>query len=126
MKAKIYSLLTVLLLAFTFSAPVSAAPADNKPLTTFTEEEIAMRMNEMRMAISSSVNVVRGLLSAGADNKPLTTFTEEEIAMRMNEMRQRVNEIKEMDKSDLSRTERKALKKELREMNKEAKAMGQG
>jgi len=86
MKAKIYSLLTVLLLAFTFSSSVSAA-------------------------------------TAAPDNP---TKTEEEINIRMNEMRERVKEIKELDKSDLSKQERKDLKKELREMNKEAKALGQG
>src|SRR5690606_20545621 len=85
MKAKIYSLLTVLMLAFTFSSPVSAANVD----------------------------------------KPTTNLSEEEVAVRMNEMRERVNEIKELRKTgDLSRAERKELRKELREMNKEAKAIG--
>ncbi|HUH17594.1 hypothetical protein [Albibacterium sp.] len=87
MKAKIYSLLTVLLLAFTFSSSVSAAPAIDDPTKDYTKEEVTIRMNEMR---------------------------------------ERVKEIKELDKSDLSKQERKALKKELRDMNKEAKALGQG
>ncbi|TCK82706.1 hypothetical protein [Albibacterium bauzanense] len=88
MKAKIYSLLTVLLLAFTFSSSVSAA-------TT-------------------------------APDNPAKTYTDEEITIRMNEMRERVKEIKELDKSELSKQGRKELKKELREMNKEARALGQG
>ena len=87
MKAKIYSLLTVLLLAFTFSSSVSAAPTIDDPTKDYTKEEVTIRMNEMR---------------------------------------ERVKEIKELDKSDLSKQERKALKKELRDMNKEAKALGQG
>jgi len=87
MKAKIYSLLTVLLLAFTFSSSVSAA-------TTVPDN-------------------------------PAKTYTEEEIAVRMTEMRERVKEIKELDKSGLSRQEKKELKKELREMNKEARAFGE-
>jgi len=86
MKAKIYSLLTVLMLAFTFSSPVSAANAADKPTMNLSEAEVEVRMNEMR---------------------------------------QRVNEIKELRKTgDLSRAERKELRKELREMNKEAKAIG--
>ncbi len=88
MKAKIYSLLTVLLLAFTFSSSVSAASA--------------------------------------IDDNPTKDYTKEEVTIRMNEMRERVKEIKALDKSDLSKQERKALKKELRDMNKEAKALGQG
>jgi len=49
MKAKIYSLLTVLLLAFTFSSSVSAAPAiDENPAKDYTKEEVTIRMNEMR------------------------------------------------------------------------------
>jgi len=86
MKAKIYSLLTVLLLAFTFSSYVSAATIADKPASNLTDKEVEVRMNEMR---------------------------------------ERVKEIKELRKtSDLSREERKALRKELREMNKEAKAIG--
>jgi hypothetical protein len=87
MKAKIYSLLTVLLLAFTFSSSVSAA-------TTVPDN-------------------------------PTRNYTEEEIAVRMTEMRERVKEIKELDKSGLSKQEKKELRKELREMNKEARAFGE-
>jgi len=42
------------------------------------------------------------------------------------EMRARVAEIKAMDKSKLTKAERKALRKELREMNKKARALGSG
>ena len=60
--------------------------------------------------------------------------TKEEVAKmsaaekeaRGNAIKLRVEEIKNMDKSTLSKTERKALKKELRELRKEAKAIGGG
>ncbi|WP_276089598.1 hypothetical protein [Pedobacter sp. JY14-1] len=38
----------------------------------------------------------------------------------------RVEEIKAMDKSELSKDERKALKKELKELKQQARAMGGG
>lgn len=86
MKVKIYLMLTLMMLAFTFGPTVSAMPADDVPAKTYTDEEIEIRMNEMR---------------------------------------QRVKEIKEMDKSELTRAERKALRQELRDMNKEARAFGE-
>ena|SRR5258706_16477040 len=53
-------------------------------------------------------------------------MTDEQKAARLNEIRDRVNEIKVMDKSDLSVSDRKALKKELKGMNKEARAIHGG
>ena len=44
----------------------------------------------------------------------------------MVEMRDRVKEIKAMDKSKMTKEERKALRMELRQMNKEAHSMGYG
>lgn len=66
------------------------------------------------------------LVSASEPDKPVKELTEEEIAARMNQMVKRVEEIKSMDRSTLSKQERKELRKELKEMNKAAKAMGQG
>jgi len=87
MKTKIYSLIIVLVLACTFSTPISAAISEDKPVKEFTEEEIALRMEQMR---------------------------------------QRVEEIKKIDRSTLTKQERKEIRKELRNMNKEARAIGQG
>ena len=53
-------------------------------------------------------------------------MTNEQKTVRLEEIRARVTEIKEMDKSSLSRAERKAVKKELREMRKESKEMKGG
>jgi DNA-binding protein H-NS len=59
------------------------------------------------------------------DKRPLkeriASMTDEEKKVRAEEIRTRVEEIKSMDKSSLTRSEKKALKKELRQMNREAK-----
>lgn len=57
------------------------------------------------------------------DAKPEMTETQK---VRFAEITRRVEEIKGMDKSELSRSERKALRNELQEMKKEAKAMNGG
>ena len=56
----------------------------------------------------------------------VATMTEAQKEARIEEMKARVVEIKAMDKSELSRGDRKALRQELRDMNKEAKAIGNG
>ena len=53
----------------------------------------------------------------------VATMTEAQKESRVAEMKARVEAIKDMDKSNLSSADRKALRKELRDMNKEAKAM---
>lgn len=53
-------------------------------------------------------------------------MTEAQKEVRYQEMKNRVEEIKAMDKSQLNRDERKALKTELKQMNKEAQAFGKG
>lgn len=58
--------------------------------------------------------------------KKTEELTEAEIEARLVVMRARVKEIKEMDKSDLTKVERKALRKELRDMNKQARQWGSG
>ncbi len=46
--------------------------------------------------------------------------------VQLEKITNRVEEIKAMDKSDLSRSERKELRKELKEMKQQARAMGGG
>ena len=53
-------------------------------------------------------------------------MTEAQKAARLEEIKSRVNEIRAMDKSELTKAERKALKKELKDMNKEARTMKGG
>jgi hypothetical protein len=53
----------------------------------------------------------------------VASMTDEEKKIRAEEIKRRVYEIRDMDKSDLSRGERKALRKELKEIKKEARAI---
>ena len=56
------------------------------------------------------------------DKQPLTT----EQQLRLEEITRRVEEIKSIDKSSLSREDRKQLRNELVSMKKEAKALSGG
>ena len=53
----------------------------------------------------------------------VANMTTEEKKLRAEEIKRRVYEIRDMDKSDLTRADRKALRVELREMKKEARAI---
>ena len=63
------------------------------------------------------------VMAKDAKSKP--EMTERQTA-RVEEISRRVKEIKGMDKSELSRQDRKDLRNELLEMKKEAKAMNGG
>ncbi|MBN8878559.1 MAG: hypothetical protein J0I32_13525 [Sphingobacteriales bacterium] len=71
------------------------------------------------------VSITNSYATTIDDKRPLkeriAAMTEEEKKARAEEIRNRVEEIRAMDKSTLTRAEKKALKKELRKMNKEAK-----
>lgn len=69
-----------------------------------------------------SVNTVS---AADKENKVKTEMTAEQ-KIQLERITNRVEEIKAMDKSDLSRAEKKELKKELKELKQEARAMGGG
>ncbi len=56
----------------------------------------------------------------------VASMTEAQKESRVAEIKARVEAIKDMDKSQLSSADRKALRHELRDMNFEAKAMGNG
>lgn len=71
------------------------------------------------------------IVNAAPDSRKLryekvAAMTTEQKEARMVEMKQRVEQIKAMDKSKLTRNDRKALKQELRSMNKEARAISSG
>lgn len=53
-------------------------------------------------------------------------MTEEQKKARFIEMKLRVEEIKNMDKSSLTKEERTALRNELKDLKQEAKAVGRG
>lgn len=59
------------------------------------------------------------------DSKSKPEMTDNQ-KVRLAEITTRVEEIKSMDKSELSREDRKSLRNELQEMKKEAKAMSGG
>ena len=59
------------------------------------------------------------------DVKSKPALTENQIA-RISDLTRRVEEFKNMDKSDLSRTQRKALRNELIDIKKEVKATNGG
>jgi len=63
--------------------------------------------------------------AVAADNKPKTELTAEQ-KVELNRITSRVEEIRAMDKSNLSRAEKKELRKELKEMKKKANAIGGG
>lgn len=60
------------------------------------------------------------------DAKPAKAPLTEQQQVQLQNIEQRVLEIKTMDKSSLTRQERKDLRKELQTMNKEAKALSGG
>jgi len=74
------------------------------------------------LVISLSFNPVLASASAKVPNKELSTEQKEQL----QRITQRVEEIKSMDRSQLSREERKALRKELREMERQARPMAGG
>jgi len=70
-------------------------------------------------------------ITAFAENKDaikarVENMTNEQKEERYIQMKQRVEEIKNMDRSALTKEEKKELRNELKDMNKEAKAIGKG
>lgn len=59
------------------------------------------------------------------ENKPKTELTATQ-KLELKRLTNRVEEIRSMDKTALSKAERKALKQELREMKKQARALSGG
>ncbi len=72
------------------------------------------------MAISANT------VSAADKNDKVKTEMTAEQKIQLKRITDRVEEIKAMDKSDLSKSERKALRKELKELKQEARAVGGG
>lgn len=68
-----------------------------------------------------SVNTV----SAAESNKAKTELSVEQKA-QLEKLVNRVEEIRNMDKSNLTRSEKKALRKELKEMKEQARGLNQG
>lgn len=73
-------------------------------------------------ALTISANTVS---AADKADKVKTEMTAEQ-KIQLKRITDRVEEIKAMDKSELSRDEKKALKTELKNLKQEARAMGGG
>ena len=65
-------------------------------------------------------------VSAADKNEKAKTEMTAEQKIQLKRITDRVEEIKAMDKSNLSKSERKELRSELKEMKKQARAMGGG
>ena len=63
--------------------------------------------------------------SSAAVKAPAKELTEQQ-QVQIEQIKRRVEEIRAMDKSDLSREERKELRKELRDMKGQANAIANG
>ncbi|SMC63890.1 hypothetical protein [Pedobacter africanus] len=77
------------------------------------------------LALLFTLTISTNVVSAADSKKAKTEMTAEQKA-QLDRIKTRVEEIRDMDKSDLSREERKELRKELRELKKEARAMSGG
>jgi len=76
-------------------------------------------------AVTSS-NIYASGLSKKELQEKAAVMTQDQKEARVEEMKQRVQDIKAMDKTQLTSMERKQLRQELRNMNKEARAIGNG
>ena len=72
-----------------------------------------------------TLGISANTVSAAENNKVKTELTAEQKA-QFEKLTNRVEEIRKMDKSDLSRAEKKELRKELRELKSQARALGAG
>lgn len=83
-------------------------------------------MYQVVVALLLSVTVMSSqaaVTSVEFNKDRIATMTKEEKMERVNAIKLRVNEIKAMDKSTLTKAEKKELKKELKDMRKEARAL---
>jgi len=72
-----------------------------------------------------TLTISANTVSAANSNKAKTEMTAEQ-KVQLERIQNRVEEIRSMDKSQLSREEKKALKTELKGLKQQAKAMGGG
>ena len=82
---------------------------------------IVNKMSFMTLLMVLTMSLIPTLSSANTATTPNS-----EIPAKVQVMLDRLEEIKEMDKSDLSRAERKELRKEVRTIKKTLKSTGNG
>jgi len=76
------------------------------------------------IALIFTLGVSSNSVSAATTKDKVELSAEQKV--QLDKITNRVEEIKAMDKSDLSRSERKELRRELKEMKQQARAMGGG
>ena len=72
-----------------------------------------------------TLGISTNTVSAADKNEPKKELTAEQ-KVQFEKLVNRVEEIRAMDKSNLNRTEKRALRKELKEMKEQARALNQG
>lgn len=77
------------------------------------------------MILVFTLGISNTTVSAATKNGPKTEMTAEQKA-QFERLVNRVEEIRKMDKSDLTRVEKKALRNELKEMKQQAREMQKG
>lgn len=98
------------------------------PIIKLTFKTSKMNVNKFIKAILIMVCITMAL---PAFSNPITPYPELSTSPATNDAREiyllnRLQQIKEMAKHDLSRTEKKGLRKEVREIRKELKAVKNG
>ncbi len=84
-------------------------------------------MNSPRILFVITLFMFLSIPGFSADTDPvLRDVPTESISVRMTELETRLNEIKVMDVKAMSRSERKALRKEVNAIEKEMKTMAHG
>lgn len=78
------------------------------------------------LALIFTLTTTADTVSAADKNKKAKTEMTAEQKVQLEKIKTRVEEIRDMDKSHLSRTEKKELRKELKELKVEANAMNGG
>jgi hypothetical protein len=69
----------------------------------------------------ATISLSSSATDPGDDRPKKEVMTDDQKRARLEQLKNRVVEIKGLDKSTLNKAERKALKKELRDMRKESK-----
>eukprot|EP00388_Colpodella_angusta_P010283 GDKJ01026855.1.p1 GENE.GDKJ01026855.1~~GDKJ01026855.1.p1 ORF type:complete len:104 (-),score=14.59 GDKJ01026855.1:91-402(-) len=77
------------------------------------------------LALIFTLGISTNTVSAADKKEPKTELTAEQ-KVQFEKITSRVEEIRQMDKSNLSREEKRALRKELKEMKEQARALSGG
>ena len=77
------------------------------------------------LALIFTLGISTNAVSAAEKNNAKTEMTAEQ-KVQFEKITSRVDEIRNMDKSNMTRAEKKALRKELREMKDQARALSGG